>query len=103
MRDFVVQTEGYARLVYTTESTRYTEDITGVDCEDLDRLKELTKDDTFIITKTMLTRGVDYRAASGTIGIALLIMSSMPSERALIQLLGRVGRYYERCKRMQWD
>ena len=51
----------------------------------------------------MLTRGVDYRAKSDTVGIALLIMSPMPSERALIQLFGRVGRYYERCKRMQWN
>ena len=52
-----------------------------------------------MITDPTLARGVDYRAAEGTIGIALLVMSACVSERAYVQLLGRVGRYKDPCLR----
>ena len=67
------------------------------------KLKQLTCADTLLVTKEELTRGVDYRAAKGTPGIALLVMSASPNERAYLQLLGRVGRYREPCKRFIWD
>lgn len=54
-----------------------------------------------MITDIELTRGVDYRAAPGVKGIALLVMSPMPSDRALIQLLGRVGRFFEESRRFK--
>ena len=69
----------------------------------MSKLKQLTSADTLLVTKAELTRGVDYRAASGTRGIALLVMSASPNERAYLQLLGRVGRYREPCKRFIWD
>ena len=52
-----------------------------------------------MINNPLLARGVDYRAAAGTAGIALLVMHTCPSERDYVQLLGRVGRYKEPCKR----
>ena len=69
----------------------------------MSKLKQLTSADTLLLTKEELTRGVDYRAAPGTTGIALLVMSASPNERAYLQLLGRVGRYREPCKRFIWD
>ena len=74
-----------------------------INCRVLARLKQLTSSDTFVITDPELTRGVDYRAATGTLGIALLVMSSSQSERAYVQLLGRVGRYKEPCLRFVWS
>ena len=56
-----------------------------------------------MITDPTLTRGVDYRAAEGTTGIALLVMSACVSERAYVQLLGRVGRYRDPCRRFVWS
>ena len=72
-------------------------------CKDLARLKQLNQNDVLLVTDTELSRGIDYRAAEGTIGIALLVMSSTQSQRAYVQLLGRVGRYREPCKRFVWD
>ena len=67
------------------------------------RLKQLTPDDVFLISDPTLTRGVDYRAAEQTRGIALLVMSACNSEREYVQLLGRVGRYKEPSERYVWD
>ena len=69
------------------------------------RLKQLTKDDVLLITQPELARGVDYRACNDddTLGIALLVMSEVDNERAYIQLLGRVGRFKEPCKRFKWE
>ena len=67
------------------------------------RLKQLTVDDVLLITDPTLGRGIDYRAAEGTRGIALFVMSACDSERAYVQLLGRVGRYKEPCLRYVWD
>lgn len=72
------------------------------DCRDLKRLKQLTKDDVLLITENELTRGVDYRAAKDVKGISLLVMSESCNMRAYIQLLGRVGRFNEPCKRFLW-
>lgn len=41
---------------------------------------------------------MDFRAAPGC-GIDLLIATQLPNERALVQLLGRVGRYGQECSR----
>ena len=67
------------------------------------RLKKLSQDDFFVISDPELARGIDYRAAKGTEGIALFVMSSAKSERAYVQLLGRVGRYQEPCLRFVWN
>ena len=77
--------------------------ITLTNCKDLTRLRQLKNDDVVLITDPELSRGIDYRAAEGTVGIALLVMSSVQSQRAFIQLLGRVGRYREPCKRFLWN
>ena len=82
--DFIAKTDGFAKLVYCHDSEMYTEDKTAIDCRNLPRLQNLSSSDTYVITDIDLTRGVDYRAASGTKGIALLVMSPMPSERAFI-------------------
>ena len=101
---FFEKTEGYARIIYSTDAHNPTPTtITMTDCDDLPRLKLLTKDDVLLITKRELSRGIDYRAAEGTVGLALLVMSSVASERAYVQLLGRVGRYNETCMRFLWD
>ena len=67
------------------------------------RLKKLSQDDFFVISDPELARGIDYGAAKGTGGIALFVMSSAKSERAYVQLLGRVGRYQEPCLRFVWN
>ena len=66
-------------------------------------LKQLTPDDVVLISDPDFARGIDYRASEGTRGLALLVMSACKSERAYVQLLGRVGRYKEPCERFVWD
>ena len=56
-----------------------------------------------MVSDPALARGIDYRAAPGTVGIALLVMGACESERAYVQLLGRVGRYKEPCMRFVWS
>ena len=41
---------------------------------------------------------MDFRAEAGH-GIDLLITYQLPNDRALVQLLGRVGRYGQECGR----
>ena len=101
--DFMAKTEEFAKLVFCQEPEKFSEEKTAIDCRNLTRLQNLSASDTFVITDIDLTRGIDYRAAAGTKGIALLVMSPMPSERDFIQLLGRVGRFFEECKRMRWN
>ena len=105
MKKFFSETHGYARLIYCLDKQllQTTVRATQTDCRNLDRLKQLSKDDIFAITDPKLARGVDYRAAEGTTGIALLVMSACESERAYIQLLGRVGRYKDPCRRFVWS
>lgn len=47
-------------------------------------------------------RGVDFRALAGC-GIDLLITCQLPNDRALVQLLGRVGRYGQECSRWKLE
>ena len=105
MKKFFSETHGYARLIYCLDKQllQTTVRTTQTDCRNLGRLKQLSKDDIFAITDPNLARGVDYRAAEGTIGIALLVMSACESERAYVQLLGRVGRYKDPCRRFVWS
>ena len=55
-------------------------------------LRSLTKYDLIIVTEPALLRGFDYKSDAPA-GINLLMMSSVSSGRALLQALGRVGRY----------
>ena len=54
------------------------------DCTDLQKLKQLTETDILLVTAPMLARGIDYRAAQNTHGIALLVMSKVDNQRAFI-------------------
>lgn len=105
VQKFFKQSAGFARLIYDTDDRLESPPtaVTLTDCKDLERLKMLTSQDVVLITDATLARGVDYRAADGIKGLALLVMSSSQSERAYIQLLGRVGRYREPCLRFVWD
>ena len=47
-------------------------------------------------------RGVDFRAVAGR-GIDLLITCQLPNDRALVQLMGRVGRYGQECSRWKLE
>ena len=76
---------------------------TETNCTNVESLRSLTKDDLYVVSDPALMRGVDYRAANGTMGISLLIMSGFDSDRAYIQALGRVGRFGELYKRFIWD
>ena len=103
---FLQRSNGYAKIIYNTDALYALPSnltITERNCRDKDRLRSLSKDDVLLITEPILKIGIDYRASEGTTGIALLVMSSVSSERAYIQLLGRVGRYYEPCKRFLWS
>lgn len=101
---FFERAASYAKLIYDVEG-HLPSNIkpTEMNCENLGRLKQLTKQDVLLISDPKLARGVDYRAAEGTTGIALLVMSECESERAYVQLLGRVGRYKEPCLRFVWS
>ena len=73
-----------------------------VDISDMTALRSLKKSDMLIVTKPILLRGFDYKSDAPE-GINLLMMSSVSSARALLQALGRVGRYYQPGKRFQWN
>ena len=74
--EFFLKAAEYAKLIFNTEgSLPSTTKVTETDCKELARLKQLTSADTFLITDPDLTRGVYYKAAKGTHGIALLVMS----------------------------
>ena len=105
---FLRDSRGFAKIVYCTDPSH--PEITKIgsrfnlrDHEDLDRLRQLRHDDIALITDPLLARGVDYRAAEGTEGIALLVISACDNDRAYVQLLGRVGRYREPCLRYVWS
>ena len=104
LEKFQSKAAGYAKLIFDTDSSLpATVKVTDTNCKNLERLKQLTSNDVYLITEPELARGVDYRAASGTHGISLLVMSASKSDRAYVQLLGRVGRYGEPCQRFVWD
>ena len=77
-----------------------------IDEKDLEKLKHLTNDDLLFITDPDLLRGVDYRAdedANVAEGLSIMIMESLPTKRAFLQAMGRVGRCNESYLRFVWD
>ena len=70
-------------------------------CRDFEALRML-KDEVLIISEPYLTRGVDYRSATGA-GLELLITFPQASKRQLRQLFGRVGRQDEPYGRYHLD
>ena len=53
---------------------------------------------TTMVIEPRHARGLDFRAIDGE-GIDLLVTSQLGHDRALVQLLGRVGRYGQECRR----
>ena len=102
---FFAASQCFAKLIYNTGEipAEVARRVTHTNHTDLARLKQLTPDDVLLISDPTLTRGVDYRAAEQTRGIALFVMSACNSEREYVQLLGRVGRYKEPSERYVWD
>ena len=85
LQTFFERATTYAKLIYDVNgqlpcSIR----VTHTNCRDLQRLKQLKPDDVFVISDPALARGIDYRAAPGSKGIALLVMSACESERAYV-------------------
>ena len=113
IRDFMNVSAAYAKLVYVrgeatieTFKIQAATEATLTDCNDLARLKKLSKEDIVVVTDPTLMRGVDYRVckdATDTIGISLLVMARFDTQRSYVQGLGRVGRYDERSLRFLWD
>ena len=108
--DFYAMYPSYAKLIYIHDDDleHFLDDFGAYptiekNCEDLEKLRSLTKDSVVIVTKQELMRGVDYRIAEearkDTDGISLLIHNTFDSRRSYIQGLGRVGRYNEKCQR----
>ena len=56
--DFIAQTDGFAKLVYCNKQEMYTDEITEVNCRNLNRLQNLAAEDTFIVADMELTRGL---------------------------------------------
>ena len=67
-----------------------------MNCDILERIRQLTDNDVIIVTSEVRMRGYDYRCKTG---INLFIDESLSSERAFQQALGRVGRYHEPAAR----
>ena len=55
---------------------------------------------TVMIIEARHGRGLDFRAMEGG-SIDLLVAAQLPHQRALVQLLGRVGRYGQACGRFK--
>ena len=79
VEQFMAQSRGYAKLVFCEEPNFPSAYVTSINCKDVPRLRQLTRDDVMVITDSELTRGVDYRCASGTgtKGIALFVMRAV--------------------------
>ena len=96
-----------ARLVYVPKVEKLEEKLQNlpeylsVTPFSMETYKKLQPDTVTIIDQRH-SRGVDFRAATED-GISLLVTSQLPNERALKQLLGRVGRYGQRCSRFLLD
>jgi hypothetical protein len=67
-------------------------------CTDTATLRNLKADDVVLVSRDFLMRGYDYRSSSPK-GIALLIAKPSNNRRAVVQAMGRVGRYGEACRR----
>lgn len=69
-----------------------------VDEQNIDQLRSLKPQCCIIQTDLDLMRGVDYQDEQQA-GIALIVDTQYPNERAYLQALGRVGRKSQRCRR----
>ena len=95
-----------ARLIYTDFSNYGVikelfkgKEVTFVyDENDSDKLRDMKVNEVFITSEEAHMRAYDYRSKLDS-GIALYIDSPLSCKRTLIQALGRVGRYAQRCKR----
>ena len=56
----------------------------------------LIENGVLMVTDPLRMRGLDYRSETG---FTLVIATPFPNTRALVQGLGRVGRYAEPCER----
>ena len=68
----------------------------AIDCDELEKIRNLTGKDVIIVTSEVRMRGYDYRCKTG---INLFLDESLSNERAFQQALGRVGRYNEPAAR----
>jgi hypothetical protein len=105
-QEFVAQSEGMARLIYTSIDN-YAEirdlfkgkQVTLVPDENAsDKLREMESNHVFYTSVENYMRAYDYRSKEDS-GIALFLDTPLSCKRTLIQALGRVGRYAQRCKR----
>ena len=55
----------------------------------------------FMIDNKYGGRGHNFRAATNSFGITMLILGTFPDERTRRQMLFRVGRFSDTCKRIQ--
>ena len=101
---FREQAGGMPQLIYCARrDERYAEVLkvaTAVDLDDIDRIRDLKPGEVVVQTTELRVRGYDYDTKHGD-GIALLVVSSVSSDRAYKQLMGRVGRYKKPCKRFK--
>ena len=68
----------------------------AIDCDELEKIRNLTGKDVIIVTSEVRMRGYDYRCKTG---INLFLDKCLLNERAFQQALGRVGRYHEPATR----
>ena len=55
----------------------------------------------FLISEEFGNRGLNFRAASNPLGITLLILGKFPDPTTRLQTLKRVGRFTDKCSRVQ--
>ena len=84
IEQFINKSKNMAKMIYNTDTSYVCSYSTVKDCEDLAKLKQLTKDDVLLITKKELARGIDYRAATQCEGISLFVMSKCENQRAYV-------------------
>ena len=68
------------------------------DENDTKKLRSMDPNQVFVTSDEAHMRAYDYRSIMDS-GIALFIDSPLSCKRTLIQALGRVGRYAQKCKR----
>ena len=84
IEQFMNKSKNMAKMIFNTDTNFACDNVTLKDCEDLPKLKQLTKDDVLLITKKELARGIDYRAATQCEGISLFVMSKCENQRAYV-------------------
>ena len=55
----------------------------------------------YLISENFGTRGINFRAVNSDLGITLLILGSFPDPTTRLQTLKRVGRFTDKCTRVQ--